>query len=160
MLRRFGKAVHQLPEFLFQQRTGVVAGVCACNFRVDGLGILRRARGWLINSHCVESSYRGQADALQGIIKSSADAAAAAAAAATAAPTAAAVTALAFDVSGLFLASGGADGSLVTWGVKEDYAALATHKDCAAAVTGLSWSRAAHTLYAVSLDRTLRVYGE
>ena len=58
------------------------------------------------------------------------------------------------------IASGAADGSVVTWHAKDDYAALGELKDCSAAISALAWTRDAHTLYAASLDRTLRVYGQ
>jgi pre-mRNA-processing factor 19 len=69
------------------------------------------------------------------------------------------VSALAFDFSGQFLASGGADGSVVLWHAAQDYAPLLTPARSDGAVTGVAWARGGRTLYTTSMDRTLRVYG-
>jgi len=79
----------------------------------------------------------------------------AAAAGAGAPPSA--VTALAFDASGLYLAAGTAVGGLAAWDTKEwaEVGGWAPHTD---AVTGIAWSRHAHALTTTSLDRTLKVF--
>jgi len=69
------------------------------------------------------------------------------------------VSALAFDFSGQFLASGGADGSVVLWHAAQDYAPLLAPARSDGAVTGVAWARGGRTLYTTSMDRTLRVYG-
>lgn len=90
--------------------------------------------------------------------RATAEEAAAAVAAGVAGAGAAAVSALSFDFSGHFLASGAANGSLVAWDVRADFAPLLTAGDAEGAITGLGWAHGGRSLYSVSMDRGLRVY--
>lgn len=90
--------------------------------------------------------------------RAAAEEAAAAVSAGGAGAAAAGVSALSFDFSGHFLASGSADGSLVAWDVRADFAPLLTAGDAEGALTGLGWAHGGRSLYSVSMDRGLRVY--
>lgn len=72
------------------------------------------------------------------------------------------VTALSFDWSGQYLAAGSGEGGLCVWGTKEWNAlwaaAKGTTNGAGDAVTGLQWGALVRRLYAVSLDRHLRVF--
>ena len=77
--------------------------------------------------------------------------------ASTAGAAPAAVTAVSFDVSGLYLAGGDAGGAVEVWGTK-DWAPLAAFNDCTGPVTGVAWGPRAASLVTSSADRSLKVY--
>lgn len=80
------------------------------------------------------------------------------AAAADAAAAPAAATAVAFDLSGHYLAAGTASGVVACWDVPGGFSPLLSLQDHNAAVTGLAFAQHAHSLFTVSMDRGLHVY--
>ena len=69
-----------------------------------------------------------------------------------------AVTAVAFDFSGLYLAAGTAAGTVALWDTKADFAHLASLAGHTDAVTGLVWGPHAASLASSSMDRTVKIW--